>query len=223
MSSSPRYATVILDVDSTVTSIEGIDWLAALRTPDVAKKIAEGTARAMEGAVPIEAVYAERLRLVAPRRDEIAALGKAYVGAIAPGCRETVATLRAAGVRVMLFSGGLRESILPIADALGIPRDDVHAVSIRFNSDGSYADFDRASPFATSSGKPEMVRRLAPARRILAVGDGATDAKMQPVVDTFAGFTQFTRREGVLKVADVELKSFADLERFVTAANPAPG
>jgi phosphoserine phosphatase len=215
MSSSARYATVILDVDSTVASIEGIDWLAALRTPDVALRIAEGTTKAMEGAVPLEAVYAERLRLVAPRRDEIDALGKAYVAAIAPGARETVAALRAAGARVMLFSGGLRESILPVADALGIPRDDVHAVSIRFNSDGSYADFDRASPFATNSGKPDMVRRLAPARRILAVGDGATDAGMKPVVDTFAAFTQFIRRDAVVKAADVELHSFGELGDYV--------
>src|SRR5205823_765142 len=105
MSSSPRYATVILDVDSTVASIEGIDWLAALRSPDVASRIADGTNKAMEGAIPLEAVYAERLRLVAPRRDEIDALGRAYVTAIAPGARETVTALRAAGVRVMLFSG----------------------------------------------------------------------------------------------------------------------
>jgi HAD superfamily phosphoserine phosphatase-like hydrolase len=219
MSSSSRYATVILDVDSTVASIEGIDWLAALRPPEVAVKIAAGTAQAMEGLVSLEAVYGERLRLVAPRRDEIEALGKAYVDAIAPGARETVATLLGAGVRVMLFSGGLRESILPIADALGIPRDDVHAVGIRFTADGSYAGFDRASPLATNTGKPETVRRLAPSRPILAVGDGATDARMKPVVDTFAAFTQFTRRAAVVEVADVEFRSFAELARFVIPAD----
>jgi phosphoserine phosphatase len=215
MSSSSRYATVILDVDSTVVSIEGIDWLAALRTPDVALRIVEGTTRAMAGTVALEEVYGERLRIVAPRREEIDALGEAYVATIAPGAREAVAAIRAAGARVMLFSGGLREAILPVADVLGIPRDDVHAVSIRFNSDGSYADFDRMSALATSSGKPDMVRRLAPARRILAVGDGATDAGMKPVVDTFAAFTQFVRRDAVVKAADVELHSFADLGRYV--------
>ncbi len=220
MSSSPRYATVILDVDSTVVSIEGIDWLAAWRAPEVAAKIAAGTAQAMAGIVTLEAVYAERLRLVAPRRDEIDALGRAYVEAIAPGARQAVAALRREGVRVMLFSGGLREPILPVADALGIPSGDVHAVGIRFNSDGSYADFDRASPLATSSGKPTMVQRLAPARRILAVGDGSTDARMKPVVDTFAAFTQFARREPVVQAADVELHSFAELRRYVLAAEP---
>ena len=219
MSSKARYATVILDVDSTVASIEGIDWLAALRTPDVAARIAAGTDQAMEGRVSLETVYAERLRLVAPRRDDIEALGEAYVASIAPGARETVAALRHGGVRVMLFSGGLRESILPVADALGILREDVHAVGIRFNEDGSYADFDRMSPFATNSGKPAMVERLAPARRILAVGDGATDARMKSVVDTFAAFTQFVRRQPIVDAADVELRSFAELARYVIPAD----
>src|SRR5207237_10303678 len=124
MSSRSRYATIILDVDSTVTSIEGIDWLAALRTPDIATTSAQLTTKAMEGAISIQSVYGERLRLVAPRRDEVEALGKAYVAAIAPGCRETVAMLRAAGPRVLLFSGGLREAVGHGPYGVGGPRVD---------------------------------------------------------------------------------------------------
>src|SRR5436190_19186134 len=105
MSFKARYATVILDVDSTVAGIEGIDWLAALRTPDIASEIAELTFQTMGGALPVETVYAERLRLVAPRAEEIEALGRAYVQALAPECRDSVVTLRAAGVRVVLISG----------------------------------------------------------------------------------------------------------------------
>src|SRR5258708_38733634 len=99
MSSSPRYATVILDVDSTVASIEGIDWLAAWRAPEVAAKIAAGTAQAMAGIVTLEAVYAERLRLVAPRRDEIDAPGRAHVQADAPGARPAAPPLPRGGLR----------------------------------------------------------------------------------------------------------------------------
>ena len=36
---------------------------------------------------------------------------------------------------------------------------------------------------------------------------------MKPVVDSFAAFTQFTHREVVVRSADVELHSFAELER----------
>ena len=217
MFSEARYATVILDVDSTVSGIEGIDWLAALRTPDIAARIAELTARAMEGAVALENIYAERLRLVAPRREEIADLGRAYVGALAAGSRDAVMTLRASGVRVLLISGGLREAILPIAGALGLATNDVHAVSIRFTPDGGYADFDLSSPLAASHGKRIVVEGLGLSRPILAVGDGVTDLDMKPVVDAFAAFTGFVRRESVVRDATIEVRSFAELTDFITS------
>lgn len=220
MSSRSRFATVILDVDSTVAGIEGIDWLAALRTPDIAAEIAKLTVQTMGGAIPVETVYAQRLRLVAPRADEIDALGRAYVQALAPGCRDSVAALSVAGVRVVLISGGLREAILPVAGALGISNDDVHAVGIRFSTDGHYADFDRASPLAVTGGKQTVVERLALPRPILAVGDGATDVDMKPVVETFAAFTAFARRDNVVKAAAVEFRSFAELTRYVMNSDP---
>src|SRR5262249_28185501 len=62
------FATVILDVDSTVAGIEGIDWLAQRRGPDVAAKIAQLTDDAMRGTLPLEAVYGARLDAIRPTR-----------------------------------------------------------------------------------------------------------------------------------------------------------
>src|SRR4029079_8238937 len=50
----PRFASVVLDVDSTVSGIEGIDWLARRRGGDIATNVARGTADAMRGAIPLE-------------------------------------------------------------------------------------------------------------------------------------------------------------------------
>src|SRR5215210_6839294 len=98
MSSSPRFSTVVLDVDSTVAGLEGIDWLAALRGPEMAARCIELTRQAMDGDIALETVYGERLRLIAPTRNEIDRLAQAYVDAAAPGCRETTGALRDAGV-----------------------------------------------------------------------------------------------------------------------------
>ena len=54
----------MLDVDSTLSAVEGIDWLAALRSEAVRERVAEVTDRAMRGEVPLAAVYAERLAAV---------------------------------------------------------------------------------------------------------------------------------------------------------------
>jgi phosphoserine phosphatase len=215
MSSRRRYSTVVFDVDSTVAGLEGIDWLARLRGPDVAAHCVELTHQAMDGAVPLETVYGERLTLIAPTKNEADRLAQAYVESVAPGCREAMAALRGAGVHVVLISGGLRPALLPLAFHLGVPAEDVHAVEVRFSADGSYAGFDATSPLARNGGKPAVLETLALPRPILAVGDGATDIEMSSVADTFAAFTGFARRESVVRAASIEFLSFPEIATFV--------
>ena len=43
--------SIVLDADSTLCGIEGIDWLATLRPPAVADEIARLTREAMDGAL----------------------------------------------------------------------------------------------------------------------------------------------------------------------------
>ncbi len=211
----PRFASVVLDVDSTLTSIEGIDWLAERRTPDVAAAIARLTERAMDGATPLERVYGERLALVRPTAAEVAALGEAYVRAMSPGAEGAVARLHGAGVLVLLVSGGVREAIAPLARRLGVPNAKLHAVSVRFDETGAYAGWDERSPLATADGKRTLVASLALPRPTLAVGDGATDLAMRPAVDAFAAFTGIVRREPVAQAADHVLDSFDALPALV--------
>jgi phosphoserine phosphatase len=215
MFSRPRFSTVVLDVDSTVAGLEGIDWLAGLRDPEVAVRCAQLTQRAMDGAVALETVYGERLRLIAPTRTEVDRLAQAYVESVAPGCRESTAAVRDGGIRVALISGGLRPALLPLASHLGIPVEDVHAVDVRFSANGSYAGFDATSPLTRNGGKPAILRALTLRRPILAVGDGATDVEMGAVADMFAAFTGFARRELVVRAAAVEFSSFPDMASFV--------
>jgi phosphoserine phosphatase len=212
---SATFRTVVLDVDSTVAGIEGIDWLAERRGPDIAAEIARLTDEAMRGLVPLEGVYGARLDAIRPTRGDIDALSRAYVATIAPGCEDVVRRLIANGVRVVLVSGGLKPAIEPLAQLLGVVPAELHAVDIRFDARGEYLDFDRASPLATSAGKPIVVARLDAPRPILAVGDGATDVAMRPAVDTFAAYTGFARRPNVVAQADVVLDSFAELATLV--------
>ena len=211
----PRFRTVVLDVDSTLCGLEGIDWLAAQRGPVAEREVARLTQRAMDGATPLDAVYGERLAMIRPAAPEITSLALAYRRALAPGAAEAVARLVRHGVRVVLVSGGIREAIVPIAAGLRIPPADVHAVSLRFDAGGAYAGFDAGSPLATQGGKLVVVRGLALMRPVLAVGDGATDLAVRPAVDAFAAFTGFVRRAAVVAGADLELTSFQELAEAV--------
>ena len=73
------FTSVVLDVDSTVSSLEGIDWLAEQRDATVAATVLALTADAMEARVPLDDVYGRRLRIIRPTRDEIDALGSVYI------------------------------------------------------------------------------------------------------------------------------------------------
>ena len=95
----PRFRSVILDVDSTVCDIEGIDWLAARRDPETARESEALTAQAMAGEIPIEAVYTRRLHRIRPTDDELLALAHAYRAALQPGATELIAALQRAGVQ----------------------------------------------------------------------------------------------------------------------------
>ncbi len=214
-----RYASLVIDVDSTLSSIEGIDWLAERRGHDVVARVAALTERAMQGEIALEQVYGERLALVRPGRDDLAALADAYVATIVPGAEAALARLTGRGVRVALVSGGLRQAILPLARHLGVAAADVHAVDVVFDMGGAYFAYDAGSPLATQGGKRGVVEELlgthAFPRPLLAVGDGATDIAMRGPADAFAAFTGVVRREPVVAAADVELTSFDQLSALV--------
>jgi HAD superfamily phosphoserine phosphatase-like hydrolase len=212
---TPAFGTVVLDVDSTVSGIEGVDWLAERRGPEVARRVANLTAEAMRGEIPLEQVYGNRLAQIRPRREDLDALARAYTDAIAPDAVQTVYNLRRAGVQVLLLSGGLRNALLRLALELDLDLGDVHAVDVRFDAVGAYIGFDEKSPLSRTTGKSTVLSGLPTARPTLMVGDGVTDLAARSVVDKFAAYTGFVTRDPVVRQADVVLKSFTELETLV--------
>lgn len=210
-----RFSSVVIDVDSTLCSIEGIDWLATKRGPVVSDAITKLTERAMNGEAPLESLYGARLALVKPTAADVEALSRAYVDALAPGARESIVRMRDAGVALTMVSGGIRQAIRPLARELGFSDGSLHAVSLSFDDAGEWLGYDESSPMTTQLGKRALVATLGLARPTLALGDGATDAAMRDAVDAFAAFTGFVRRENVVQSADYVVSSFSELTTLV--------
>lgn len=219
MSQAPRrVATLLLDVDSTLAGIEGIDWLALRRGPAVEAQVRAETESAMAGRVPLDSVYGSRLAIVRPTRADVAALAEAYLQARAPLAAAVLGRLQARGVRCVIISGGVREAILPLAASVGIAASDVHAVSLHFTANGEYAGFDEASPLTRRGGKPVVAAGIPDLQRpVVAVGDGDTDAELDTVVDEFWAFTGFAARAPVVARARLVVQDFAAIERLVFA------
>ena len=196
----PPYGTVVLDCDSTLTRIEGIDELGAER-PDEVEAL---TRAAMSGELPLEAVYGRRLELLRPTRAEVEAIGELYVREALPHGRELVAALTSLGKRVVVVSGGLLPAVRVLARTLGIER--VHAVGIEHDERGAYAGFEERSPLARAGGKLEVCRALAAepgAGPLVVIGDGTTDLEASPAAARVIAFGGVVRRERVFAHARV--------------------
>ena len=205
-----------LDCDSTLSAIEGVDELARLRGPAALAEVARMTNDAMDGKIPLESVFARRLEIIRPGRDETAAVGEQYLREIEPTALETVTLLRARGWTPVIVSAGYTQAIVPLAKFLGIAR--IEAVRLDFDAAGNYTGFDTMHPATRKGGKPEIVRALkAEFRpvRVVAVGDGVSDLETKPEVDLFVGFGRYAERARVKEGAHAFIKSLDELPRLL--------
>lgn len=213
----PAPKLLLLDCDSTLSAIEGIDELARVRGPQVCAQVAAMTRDAMEGRLPVEEVFARRLSLIRPRFDDVVAVGRQYVEQVEPMAATVIDGLKTAGWTPIILSGGFRQAIAPLARHLGIVR--VEAVDLYFDAAGAYTGYDANYPTTRSGGKPVVIaglqHELAPERTVM-VGDGVSDLETKPVVDLFVGFGRYTPRAKVKAQAKVFLLSLADLPAALT-------
>jgi phosphoserine phosphatase len=218
---APPFASVWFDCDSTLSAIEGVDELLQNAPAALRNEIASLTERAMNGVLPLAQVYEARLRLLAPRREQVERIGPLYVAKLLPDARDVVAALQHVGKQVGIVSGGLLAPVLHVAEHLGIPAANVYAVALTFDAAGAYVDFDRASPLARNGGKVDVLKALPGGFHPLAfVGDGATDLEAQGHVARFIGFGGVAVRPVVRARAEVfvsEPRLAAVLKHVLTA------
>ena len=194
------FDVICFDCDSTLSRIEGIDELA--RRVGMGEEMSKLTDLAMNGVVPLEAVYERRLSLIRPDQDSINWLAGLYIAEIVEGVKEVFASLLAQDKAVHIISGGLRQAILPLAECLGLPESHVHAVDIYFNEDGSYRNYDLNSPLARTGGKAVVVGTLKGQGSLVMVGDGKTDLEAKQSGAVVLGFGGVVDRAIVREQAD---------------------
>mmetsp|Transcript_20985 Transcript_20985/g.52056 ORF Transcript_20985/g.52056 Transcript_20985/m.52056 type:complete len:355 (+) Transcript_20985:145-1209(+) len=211
---------VCFDVDSTVINEEGIDVLADFLGKG--EEVAALTAAAMEGGMKFEDALKARLDLLEPSRQEILDCLVEHPLELTPGIEKLVNTLHSKNVDVFLVSGGFRIMIEPLADILNIPSDThivANTIHFEYGSEGKYAGFCSDEPTSQDMGKPkalEGIQKEHPSyKKIVMVGDGATDAQAKPPAKAFIGFGGVIEREPVKKQADWFVTSFDDMTQIV--------
>lgn len=207
---------LLLDCDSTLSAIEGIDELGRLRGPEVFKAVEDMTNAAMNGGTPMESIFAKRLDMIKPTLAECEAIGAKYIAHIEPTAVASLQQLRQAGWTIVIVSGGFTQIIQPLAKVLGIER--VEAVTLKFHPDGSYAGFDESCPTSKTKGKNAVVRKLRAefkADRVIMVGDGASDLEVKGDADRVIGFGRYAERAKVKAGADAFIYALSELAAVI--------
>ncbi|HEX9988823.1 MAG TPA: HAD-IB family phosphatase [Chloroflexia bacterium] len=211
-----QFRRVVFDCDSTLSEIEGVNELAAMN--GVPYEVAVMTRQAMGGEVPFEEVFARRLDIIKPQREQLAAVGKLYTSTLVEDAQAVAAALTYLGVEVRLVSGGYRDALVPLARKLGVPTGNLHANDLNFNSEGDYQGYDAGNPLCRSGGKSEVLRQLNGEGATLFIGDGASDAEVSPHVELFVGYGGVEKRGQVHEVAPVYLHGESLAPLLVMAA-----
>jgi len=213
------FDVVIFDCDSTLSRIEGIDELARWLGRET--EVAALTTQAMNGELPLEAVYSRRLDLLQPTREQLKQLGQLYRDTLVPDAAEVVAALLAQGREVFIVSGGLFEPVKHFGLSLGLPPEHIFAVEVEYNQlsgrwwetwkhpkgrnpDEQYLMHDNG-PLTEGKGKAHIIQRIRAAHpgRAMLIGDGTSDLEASRAVEVFVGFGGVTAREKVQANADV--------------------
>ncbi len=172
-----RRALLLADMDSTMTEQECIDELAA--EAGIGPRVAEITARAMNGELNFEEALRERVALLEGLDEGVIARVLSERITLAPGGATLVATMRRDGGYAALVSGGFTQFTGDVAARLGFDEHRANTLGIANGKlTGTVAD-----PILGRQAKVEAFQDLTARlglspEDVMAVGDGANDLGM---------------------------------------------
>lgn len=196
------FDKIFFDFDSTLIRGESLDLLGDLR--GVGKEVRKMTESAMNGAVPMERVFKQKVDLIAPSLSDVHKISRQCADLLVEDAGEVMSALHALGKKVYVLSSNFHQIINPIAAILAIPPERIIANDLYFDEAGNYHSFNHASPLCCGSGKAVMLRQhLKSGKRCVCIGDGSADLSCKGIADLFIGFGGVADRPVVRENADL--------------------
>jgi phosphoserine phosphatase len=172
-----RKKLLVADMDSTIIGQECIDELADF--VGLKAHVAAITERAMRGEIEFEPALRERVALLKGLPVETIDKVIAERITLTPGARTLVATMRAAGARAILVSGGFTLFTDRVARAVGFDENQANELVIeRDKLAGTVVEPILGRMAKLAALEEAILRFRLSAEETMAIGDGANDLSM---------------------------------------------
>lgn len=205
----------VIDFDSTVTQVEGLDELAAIALKgqadgaEIVKKIKALTDAGMSGEISFSEALKSRIELLKANKSHIEILIDFLKTKISDSFLRNKSFLKEYNADIYIVSSGFKEFILPITQSLGLKDENVYANTFTFDEEGNITGVDQSNVLAQTGGKIKLMESLKFEGHVSVIGDGYTDFEIKKAgfADRFYAFTENVERPKVVAEADFAIKS----------------
>jgi D-3-phosphoglycerate dehydrogenase len=205
----------IIDFDSTITKVEGLDELAVIslasnpQREKIVSQIRHLTDLGMNGEISFSEALSQRLSLLEANREHLKALVSFLETKISDSFSSNKSFLKEYASQIIVVSSGFKEFIIPIIESLGLDPENVYANTFVFDEAGKITGVDETNVLAQDGGKVKLLQSLNLDGHISVIGDGYTDYELRKVgiADRFYAFTENIERKKVTENADFVIKS----------------
>ena len=215
---------LIIDFDSTFITKESLDELAHLVLlnhkdgSEKLKNIKELTLSGMDGEIPFDLSLEKRVALIDANKNDIKQIASELSKEVSPSIKKNKLFIKRNCSKILIFSGGFKEIIIPIVSEYGINQKQIFANEFIYDSHGNVIGLDKNNNMSKKSGKVLMIKALKLFGKIDVIGDGFTDyeIKKSGLATNFYAFIENINREKICQLSDKVLNSFDD---YIDIAN----
>ena len=218
--------SLIIDFDSTIISLETLEYLASIslynnnQKNEIIKKISHYTNLAMNGEITFEESLDIRLNLMGITKSHINKAIDGLSDKLDSTFLDNIDFLKEYLDDIYIVSGGFKSIIQPILLSTNVNWN-IFANEFKFDKDDNVIGIDTNNPLAFSKGKVELVKKLNLNNDIIIIGDGYTDyeVKKYGLAKQFLAYTAHAKRDTVIVHADKVCQDFDQVLEFIKKIN----